>query len=221
MPITLDYDVTGLDYGIHTAELQVTHSGLKGYETIPVTVEVIGESPDTDIVPSPMYAMFKYAYNGMSGTAFVKNEALPAGYVVEDIDLSSLMINGTIVPTGANVGTEMLYIGFSVPDFIATYPLMWDTAMNPYTISGNFTDQTPFALDYEVMCIGHISGDANLDGQVNVGDAVFLVNFVFNNGMTPREKATADANCDGKINIADAVRLITYIFRSGDAPCHP
>jgi hypothetical protein len=65
------------------------------------------------------------------------------------------------------------------------------------------------------------SGDANGNWQINVGDTVFVLNYVFSDGMSPREMATADGNCDGTVNVADAVRLISFIFRDGTAPCHP
>lgn len=64
-----------------------------------------------------------------------------------------------------------------------------------------------------------LRGDANGDGQINVGDAVSIVNYIFRNGSAPDPKYLGDANCDGRINVGDAVYLINYIFRSGPAPC--
>lgn len=63
-----------------------------------------------------------------------------------------------------------------------------------------------------------IFGDANDDGNVNVGDAVFLINFVFSQGTPPASDGAADANCDGRIDVGDAVYLINYIFRFGPTP---
>ena len=62
-------------------------------------------------------------------------------------------------------------------------------------------------------------GDANGDDKINVGDAVFIITYVFRGGPAPVPLAAADANCDGKVNVGDAVYLITYIFRGGPAPC--
>jgi C1A family cysteine protease len=61
-------------------------------------------------------------------------------------------------------------------------------------------------------------GDANGDGNINVGDAVYLISYVFRNGPAPSPMAAGDANCDAKINVGDAVYLISYIFRGGPAP---
>ncbi|MDD4052965.1 MAG: dockerin type I repeat-containing protein, partial [candidate division Zixibacteria bacterium] len=56
------------------------------------------------------------------------------------------------------------------------------------------------------------------DDAVNVGDAVFIIAYIFRGGPAPSTPAAADANGDGSINIGDAVYLIGYIFRSGPAP---
>jgi hypothetical protein len=66
------------------------------------------------------------------------------------------------------------------------------------------------------------AGDANSDGNINVGDAVFLINRVFKGGPAPVCAQKADANGDGNINVGDAVRLINYVFKAGAAPiCGP
>lgn len=67
-------------------------------------------------------------------------------------------------------------------------------------------------------------GDANNDGACNIGDEVFLGNFVFRSGQCddppgnpigcpPECLAEGDANADGNVNIGDEVFLGNYIFR--------
>lgn len=60
-------------------------------------------------------------------------------------------------------------------------------------------------------------GDVNIDGSVNVGDAVFLVNLIFHNGPSPNPTSIGDVNCDGGINVGDAVYMTNYIFKQ-DTP---
>jgi hypothetical protein len=68
---------------------------------------------------------------------------------------------------------------------------------------------------------GYICGDANGDTHVNVGDAVFLINYIFKLAAVPNPLAAGDANCDGHVNVGDAVSLINFVFKSGAAPCCP
>ncbi len=66
-------------------------------------------------------------------------------------------------------------------------------------------------------CDAIICGDADASGAVNIGDAVYIINYIFKSGPPPVMWA-ADANGDGVINIGDAVYLIQYIFQGGPAP---
>jgi hypothetical protein len=61
-------------------------------------------------------------------------------------------------------------------------------------------------------------GDANADSEVNVGDAVHTINYVFSGGSPPPIPNWADVNADCDINVGDAVYLIMYIFNSGPEP---
>ncbi len=64
-------------------------------------------------------------------------------------------------------------------------------------------------------------GDASDDGVVNVGDAVYLVTYIFKGGPAPPCMAEGDANCDLTVNVGDAVYVINYVFKGGPAPCCP
>lgn len=64
----------------------------------------------------------------------------------------------------------------------------------------------------------YICGDANGDGRVNIGDAVFIVNYIFRAGPAPVPIESADVNDDGGIDIGDPVYLVSYLFRGGHPP---
>ena len=64
----------------------------------------------------------------------------------------------------------------------------------------------------------YICSDANGDGSVNVGDAVFLISYVFKGGAAPNPVCVGDANGDGSTNVGDAVYLINYVFKGGAPP---
>ncbi len=69
------------------------------------------------------------------------------------------------------------------------------------------------------VLISYTCGDVNDDSSINIGDAIFLVNYIFRSGTSPEPIESGDANCDESINIADVVYLINYIFSGGPAPC--
>ena len=66
-----------------------------------------------------------------------------------------------------------------------------------------------------------VCGDANGDRTVNIGDAVFVINYIFKGGRNPIPIEAADANCDHAVNVGDAVYVVNYIFKGGAAPCCP
>lgn len=80
----------------------------------------------------------------------------------------------------------------------------------------------PTQLDSDFDGIGNVCdivcGDANRDGQTNVGDAVYLINFVFKGGPLPNPECSGDANGDGQRNVGDAVYLINFVFKGGPVP---
>ncbi len=63
-----------------------------------------------------------------------------------------------------------------------------------------------------------VPGDANSDATENIGDAVFLISYVFRNGAGPNCYDEGDANGDCNVNVADAVRIIYYHFNDNPPP---
>ncbi len=62
-------------------------------------------------------------------------------------------------------------------------------------------------------------GDANDDGKINVGDVLFLINYLFAGGPEPSPWENGDVNCNGEINIEDVVYLVAFLFQGGPPPC--
>ena len=67
----------------------------------------------------------------------------------------------------------------------------------------------------------YLCGDANNDGTVQIGDAVYIINYIFIGGLPPYPYKSGDANCDDKVNITDVIYLINYLFRDGFLPGDP
>jgi hypothetical protein len=60
-----------------------------------------------------------------------------------------------------------------------------------------------------------IRGDSNADGNVNIADASYLLNFLFLGGPDPKCAAAVDGNGDGNGNIADASFVLNFLFQGG------
>ena len=61
-----------------------------------------------------------------------------------------------------------------------------------------------------------ICGDVTCDTNVDIGDAILLINYVFYPGQyTICSQWAADVNGDNKIDIGDAILLINYVFYPG------
>jgi len=67
----------------------------------------------------------------------------------------------------------------------------------------------------------YVCGDADNNGLVNIADAVYLIDYIFNGGSEPIPFQAGDVNNDGLVNISDVVYIIDYIFGGGPAPCEP
>lgn len=74
---------------------------------------------------------------------------------------------------------------------------------------------------FYVECVDFIYGDANRDENIDVADAVYLINYVFKGGPAPDPIEAGDANCDNDSNVADGVFLINYVFKGGPEPVCP
>lgn len=61
-------------------------------------------------------------------------------------------------------------------------------------------------------------GDANADGVIDLGDVVYILNYLFKGGPAPDPLAAGDANCDGLVDLGDVVYLLNYLFKAGPPP---
>ncbi|TFH65483.1 MAG: hypothetical protein E4G91_02285, partial [Candidatus Zixiibacteriota bacterium] len=124
------------------------------------------------------------------------------------------------------------YLGGASSDFAGAIAV--DGSGKAYVTGGTFSSDFPTLNPYQTMYQGNYNafvtkltwtpdypcGDVNTDEQVDLLDAVFLINYIFVGGPAPQLLSLADVNCSGgTINIADVVLMINYIFRAGPAPC--
>jgi hypothetical protein len=65
---------------------------------------------------------------------------------------------------------------------------------------------------------GFTRGDANGDGEIDISDAIYLVNYIFIGGPEPIPFEAGDANSDGEVDISDVIYLVNYLFIGGPPP---
>ena len=53
---------------------------------------------------------------------------------------------------------------------------------------------------------------------MDIGDLVFMVDYMFNSGPAPDQPVTANVDGIGSIDIADLVYLVNYMFNGGPPP---
>jgi len=68
-----------------------------------------------------------------------------------------------------------------------------------------------------------ICGDANNDGVVDIGDVVYIINYLFRQPWPPPQPymCVGDANNDDVVDIGDVVYIINYLFRQPWPPPDP
>jgi hypothetical protein len=82
----------------------------------------------------------------------------------------------------------------------------------PYVSGYPLCTVTEYALLIDVM---EYRGDINGDGSSDVGDVVFLINYLFRNQPPPNPLSRGDVTCDGVVNVSDVIFMINYLFRQG------
>jgi hypothetical protein len=83
---------------------------------------------------------------------------------------------------------------------------------NPSQTDSDF-DGIGDACDANIVC-----GDADGSSTISVGDAVYLIAYVFGGGPAPVPVCKGDVSGEGSVGIGDIVGLINYIFSGASTP---
>ncbi len=66
-----------------------------------------------------------------------------------------------------------------------------------------------------------VRAEANCDGQVDISDPVYTLNWLFSGGPDPCCIDAADSDDDGAVNITDPIVTLSWLFQGGPAPQPP
>ncbi len=114
-------------------------------------------------------------------------------------------------------GVDALCIPDSVTDRSVSFYIF--PQLNSF-LSDPFGQVVPFRYHPGSLTVWwSVPGDANNDSLVDIGDVVFLINYLFKTGPEPCVREAVDANGDHQIDVGDVVYLINYLFKGGPPPC--
>jgi hypothetical protein len=115
-----------------------------------------------------------------------------------------------------NAGITWWPIGY-VPNagtYVWTIP---DTPSDSCLVKVSDTDGDPYDESDNLFTI-FLAGDANADAVVDIGDIVYLINYLFIDGSAPVPLEAGEVNLDGEVDTGDVVYLINFLFLDGPAP---
>ncbi|MGB2769623.1 MAG: dockerin type I repeat-containing protein [Candidatus Zixiibacteriota bacterium] len=82
--------------------------------------------------------------------------------------------------------------------------------------SNDYTDD--ITILFNLTNTYYVAGDANGDGLVDVGDVIYLINYLYKGGTPPDPLWVGDVNCDEIVNVGDIVFLVSYLYKGGSEP---
>lgn len=146
----------------------------------------------------------------------------PDGYTAEQVATSSVVVNGNLIPTDVQIGPahpdfdgSVLIVSLLAPGFIGPYGQVFDTTYSTFAVAGEYGDVVEFTAPGIVALIGHVSGDVNSDGVLDISDLVYLVDYQFGGGPAPKIPAVVDSDCSGMLDITDLIALVDYMYMGG------
>jgi hypothetical protein len=172
------------------------------------------------------FSGFKVNTGGFPGHVFKTTTGL-GGATWTDIsgDLPDIPVNtlavtslGHIAGTdigpflSTNGGTNWTLIDDGHPD-VAIFGLQYNPATGQIVSATH--GRGMFELDVAVVCT---KGDVNGDGNVDVSDVFYLINFLFAGGPAPTCAGSGNVDGLGGTDVADVFYLINFLFAGGPAP---
>lgn len=183
------------------------------------TYRLIGETDDgamtmasaqceVTIVPSPENLLATVVVLGLSGRVTLTWDL--AG-LYDSISVKRTGPDGTQY-FGPLPGNETRYVDDGVPEGSYVYQVI-------AFVGSHSAESEEVAAD--IVLIRFIRGDANGDDQVDLADAIWLLNYLFRDGLQPPNFDAADADDSGSLDVTDVIYIVDWRFNSGAPPPPP
>jgi hypothetical protein len=200
--------VTGYSYGSGT---NYDYATIKYIQYITDTLTIIAFSPVDLIVTDPEGDSIGLGFN-----------TIPSAFydTTRDYDLDGDKDDIVTIPNRL-VGDYLIDV-VAEPGGSGTYDLgirIDGGAPAMLTMPGGAPCPGPGEIDtFNYSAPWYKTGDVNGDWNVDVGDVVYLINYLYKGGVSPDPLGSGDATCDSFIDVGDVVYLINYLFKGGPAP---
>jgi len=158
-----------------------------------------------------------FAFPEIGFNSFYGNEGGDYGDCLSGLgEINSYNLNGIPSDSFANIFCDPEFINPAEGDFrvMPTSPLI--------DAGKEFSPDFPFNginVDIGIYELHYYVSDCNADGNFNISDAVYLLNWIFAEGPAPIPIYACDYDCDRLANISDVVSMLNRIFLNGPGPC--
>lgn len=117
------------------------------------------------------------------------------------------------------ISLEDIYVNTMLGSYHDNFEEFWDD-LKVNTVSDPYAHRGIRAIaNNTIEFTGIMSGDADGSGSVAIGDANYIISYIFSSGPEPIPYLlVGDVDCSGGVSIGDAVYIANWIF-GGPAPC--
>ena len=148
----------------------------------------------------------------------IVNNGLPDAFVNQPYRQQLLAAGGKPPYTWSTVDVS-LPIGLSV----SASGLLSGTPSDPgvYSIFLRVSDSDEPTRELSVfstLTVRLIHGDIDGQPQITLGDLLYLLRYLYKDGVAPVDRLSADLNCDGEVNLVDVVILLNYLYQQESLP---
>ncbi|MCP4705143.1 MAG: hypothetical protein GY865_11075 [candidate division Zixibacteria bacterium] len=193
-----------------------------------------------DISSGPHTLLWKYEKNGSISTG---DDAAWVDYIIFPELISDPVISTESLPNWEveNPYSQQLEVdnAFGVLNWIDKFNDLDGTGLTVSTgglVSGTPTSEGTISFTAEVVDEidgldnklfsfeinqNWTCGDVTRDGEIDILDIVYLINYRYKSGPAPDPLESADVNNDLDINILDIVHLINFKYKGGSEPVCP
>jgi hypothetical protein len=88
----------------------------------------------------------------------------------------------------------------------------------PPTVTSPVNTVTSPGTEVATVCMPPC-GDVNGDNSIDVGDAIYLIGYLYLAASPPDPSCMGDVNCDSAVDGGDVIYLINYLFTGTSPPC--